>query len=86
MLWIARRDYCTGICDVTDTKWNFKVGLVLPFKNDGQEKTECKWNQRVLNKLKKILSYLTNLWLQLSSLGQGFYRIPSAFHRTPSSS
>ena len=33
--------YYTGICDVTVIKWNFKIGLVLPFKNAGQEKTEC---------------------------------------------
>ena len=31
--------YYTGICDVTVTKWNFKIGLVLPFKIAGQEKT-----------------------------------------------
>ena len=39
--------YYTGICDVTVTKWNFKIGLVLPFKNAGQEKTECtlKWER-----------------------------------------
>ena len=24
--------YYTGICDVTVTKWNFQIGLVLPFK------------------------------------------------------
>ena len=31
--------YCTGIGDVTVTKWNFKIGLVQQVKNAGQEKT-----------------------------------------------
>ena len=40
--------YYTGICDVTVTKWNFKLGLVLPFKNAGQEKTECTSHTRCI--------------------------------------
>ena len=34
--------YYTGVYDVTVTKWNFQIGLDLPFKGCRSRKTACK--------------------------------------------
>ena len=49
--------YYTGICDVTVTKWNLEIGLVLPFRGAGQGKTEwfIFWKMYILHTLETFL-------------------------------